>query len=163
VFDDQGKYLENARVWLEPEKTGGEVRYLQWEGSRGCHLAAGIAAGRYCLIADAPDLDPTKRRVEVEAAGLRTVVVLGSPGLPSRGVHRLGPVVHFDSNESVSCLTDELVVRFRPEATRAQLDELAGRRHLMLLRKLVVAENLFVFRMPGPLCYGMLGVANDIA
>jgi subtilisin family serine protease len=238
VFAHEGEYLENAQVRLEPEETGREVHYLQWERSRGCHLAAGVSAGGYRLIADAPGLDPTKRRVEVDAAGLRTVIVLGSEKLPSfyrgqvqvpfrpqpdllaialdddapddatldaivkpnifldqygqrprharvfrfppetpaaaraeitekliavRGVHRLGPVVHFDSNESISCLTDELVVRFRPEVTPAQIDELAKHRGLAMRRKLVVAENMFVFGMPGEVSYDMLAIANEVA
>jgi subtilisin family serine protease len=79
------------------------------------------------------------------------------------GVHALGPLVHFKSNDSISCLTDELVIRFRPGVTRAQIDDLAERRNLTMLRKLIVAENVFVFRMPAPVSYDTLALANEMA
>jgi Subtilase family len=246
VFDHEGKHLETARVCLEPEETGRKAYPLRWDRSRGCHLARGVAGGRYRLIAQALGHEPVERRVEVEVAGLRTVILLAPAGLPflyrgqvrtpfqpqpdrfaialdetmskdavtklheaaeqeglvsefvdvnsnwqpprharvfrfpfgssatSRreivgklvamaGVHQLGPLVHFDKGESISCLTDELVVRFQPEVNRTQIDELAGRRKLTTLRQLVVAGNMFVFRMPGPVAYEMLDVANETA
>jgi len=61
--------------------------------------------------------------------------------LAVRGVHQLGLVVHF-GNESVSCLTNELVVRFRPDISRAQIDDVAERRRLTMFRKLVVSDRL---------------------
>ncbi len=79
------------------------------------------------------------------------------------GVHALGPLVHFKRNDSISCLTDELVIRFRPGVTRAQIDDIAERHNLTVLRKLVVAENLFVFRMPAPVSYDTLALANEMA
>lgn len=244
VFDHQGKYVESARVGVEPKEAGGTAHSLQWDRSRGCYVALGVGPGPYCLTAQAPGHDDAKRDVEVEAEGLRTIVILGAAGLShlyrgrvktpfqpqpdlfaialdesmsadavakldnaadeeglrnefvdsnwqaprhgrvlrfpaaaseaSRaemvqklvafgGVRRLGPLVHFDKNESISCLTDELVVRMRPGGTRADVEALAGRRNLTMLRQLVVAENVFVFRMPGPVSYEMLGAANEIA
>ena len=79
------------------------------------------------------------------------------------GVHVLGPLVHFDAKESISCLTDELVVRFHPYVRREQIDDLVHRYKFKMLRKLVVAENLFVFSMAEPPSYEMLDVANEVA
>jgi subtilisin family serine protease len=79
------------------------------------------------------------------------------------GVHRLGPLVHFVAKDSISCLTDELVVRFRPGTTRAQIRDFVQRGDLTILRKLTVTENVFVFRLPSPPCYEMLDRANELA
>src|SRR6266849_2777572 len=206
VFDPDGKCLEHAHVRLEPEQAGSKARPLRWDRSRGCYLASGVAAGRHRLIAQALGYGTAERRVEVETAGLRTVILVGPASLPflyrgqvktpfrpqsdllaialdenmskdavtkldktaeqeglvsqfvdlngqpprharvfrfpsgisdaprreivrklvaMAGVHPLGPLVHFDRDESVSCLTDELVIRFRAGVTRAQVDELA--------------------------------------
>ena len=79
------------------------------------------------------------------------------------GVHPLGPIVHFVNQDSISCLTDELVIRFRPGAARARIEEFAEHRKLTLVRELIVAKNTFVFRMAPPLSYETLPVANAIA
>jgi subtilisin family serine protease len=241
VFDHEGRYLENALVRLEPEEAGRKAVHLQWERSSGCYVEGGVAPGRYRLVAQARWHDPSERPVQVEASGLRAIMLLGPAGLPFlyrghvktpfqpqpdlcaialddnapddadieaiardegldsefvqngqpprharvfrfpagtppaaraaivqrlvglAGVHRLGPLVHFDRSESFSCLTDELVIRFRPEASDAQIRKLTEPCGLTRLRTLTAAENLFVFRMAGPVSYEMLALANDVA
>src|ERR1700680_4713627 len=82
VFDHEGNHLENARVRLRSEDARGEAHCVRWDRSRGCYVACGVAPGGYCLVAQAPGHDPSELRVEIEAAGLRTVILLGSAGLP---------------------------------------------------------------------------------
>ena len=85
VFDHDGKYLENAQARLEDVSAGGNIHHLQWDRARGFHLAHAIRAGTYRLIAEAPGYESEARQVQVEAAGIRTVILLGTAGL-SRGV-----------------------------------------------------------------------------
>src|ERR1700674_3677602 len=82
VFDHESKYLETADVRLEPEETGKKAHPLQWDRSRGCYVACSVAPGGYRLIAQALGYDRVERRVEVETAGLRTVILLGPAGVP---------------------------------------------------------------------------------
>ncbi len=240
AFDNEGNCVNNAQVALRSGGTQGEAHSLEWDRSTGCYVSSGVAPGYYRLTAKAPGHDLSERGVEVEAGGLRTIIVFGPDGLPFLyrgsaktpfqpqpelcaialddnapdakieevareeglnsefaqngqpprharvfrfspgtstaaraaivqklvgvgGVHPLGPLVHLDRNESISCLTDELVIRFRPEVTGAQIEDLAEHCGLTILRKLIVAENLFVFRVPGPASYALLQVANGVA
>jgi hypothetical protein len=66
VFDQDGAYLEHADVRLEPEASRGSAHQLQWDRSRGYHLACGVRAGRYRLVAQAAGHELAERRVEVE-------------------------------------------------------------------------------------------------
>src|SRR5882724_3682306 len=242
VFDHRNKPLENAKVTLAPrEGTGGRSHNLEFDSVRGSYVRSGIDSGRYILKAGAQGYAPDEREVQVHPAGLQTVVILGTPGLPFlyrgdvktpfepypdhlalsldpktadrveeqvlgvarerklvpvevgnqvkrqhvhvlkfppgtpdgekerlghelaaiSGVTAVGPLVRMDK-ESLSFLSNELVVKFRSQVSLEQLPELAKRFKLETVRRLPQAGNAFLFRSPGPVTYAILKIAEQL-
>ena len=241
IFDHHGKFIKNAKVTLESvEATTAKKTTLKFDPHHAIY-AASVAPGRYRLAAEADGYAGDERSVQVDPAGLQTVVILGERGLPFlyrgdvktpfephgdlvgvalipkmagtaaermlaialqhglaplevgeqvrrqhvhvfrfppntsaaeqdrigqelrsvEGVNVVGPLVHFDK-ESVSILTNELVVKFRSHITLDELPEIAKRFNMEMLRRLPQAGNAFLFRLPGPVTYAMLDVAAKL-
>ncbi|HEU0094109.1 MAG TPA: S8 family serine peptidase [Vicinamibacteria bacterium] len=74
------------------------------------------------------------------------------------GVAAAGSVVRMD-RESLSFLTDELVVKFKSHVDLDAVPEIARRFELSTLRGLPQAGNAFLFRSSGPATYALLEVA----
>jgi subtilisin family serine protease len=243
IFDDKGKNLTDARVAIEPQGNPGRDKHvLDYDEGLRCYMAPDIAPGDYLLTAEAsPQYASDQRGVQVQPTGLRTIMVLGAPGLPFiyrgavktpfqphdlfavvlagedspeaverilaiaearnlipdklgdrlrhhgihvlrfaprtsekirkqtinalldiRGVKTGGPLVHLD-NESISILANELIVRFQDNVTDKQINRIARQFKLRKLRKLIVADRAFLFRVPGPITYEILPVAEKLA
>jgi subtilisin family serine protease len=77
----------------------------------------------------------TRKRVITELLGIR-------------GVKTAGSLVHVD-NEGISILTNELIVRFQDRVTGKEIGRITRQFKLKKLRKLIVADRLFLFRVAG--------------
>jgi subtilisin family serine protease len=83
VFDHTGKVLEKAKVTLEArEQPKARKHMLKYLAQMGCYEASDVEPGRYTVTAKAPGYSEDERPVQVDPAGLNTVVILGTPGLP---------------------------------------------------------------------------------
>src|SRR6266496_3695685 len=83
VFDCTGRELTAAHVALRADHGTGETLHeLKFDDRLRSNTASGIAPGPYLLNAGAGGYVGDERRVQDEAAGLRTVILLGPSGLP---------------------------------------------------------------------------------
>jgi subtilisin family serine protease len=72
-------------------------------------------------------------------------------------VQLTGPIVRLDS-ESVSFLTNELVVKFKAHITEADIPAIARRYNLETIRSIPYAGNAFLFRTNTPASYALLQI-----
>ena len=73
----------------------------------------------------------------------------------------VGPLVRFDK-ESLSLLTNELVVKFKGHIVLDEVPEIAKRFNMETQRRLPQAGNAFLFRIPGSASYAILNVAAKL-
>ncbi len=83
VYNHKDKTLEAASVSLRSsEPSESRVYKLEYDSSQGCYASNGKPPGRYLLTAKADGYATEERPVQVDPAGLRTKMILGTPGLP---------------------------------------------------------------------------------
>src|SRR5260370_1265126 len=81
VYDQANQPLDHAKVSLA--EVGAKSReVINLAHRSGGYRADHVRPGRYSLRAEAPNMDPQEREVEVGPAGLNTVIILGAAGLP---------------------------------------------------------------------------------
>lgn len=242
VFDYNNKLIENARVTLEVrEQEGRQIFNLKFDPVRGSYVSPDVPAGLYLLKVEAKGYAPDDREVRVDPAGLQTIVILGTPGMPflyrgevknpfqplpemiavvlepktaTKEVERIlaaarnlnlaqvetgeqvrrqqvyvfrfapnisdadkerisqellglgvvttvGALIRFDK-ESLSLLTNELVVKFKSHVVIDEVPEIAKRFNMETLRRLPQAGNAFLFRMSGQASYAILNTAANL-
>jgi len=77
-------------------------------------------------------------------------------------VRRTGPIVHL-SNQSVSFMTNEVVVKLKKQMSRDEFNRVIRRSNLEIIRTLPYAENTFVLRAATPASYDLLESINKLA
>ena len=209
----------------------------------GCqrYTATGVAPGSYVVTVQVRDRATEQRDVQVDLAGLDTMVIVGEPGMPFfyRGavkvpfqpypdllavaldasaraedmerilglatqrqgtpvaareeirqqhihvfrfapdtsevakqhvqeslsedehVTAVGPLVRL-APDSLSFLTDEIVVKFKSHVTLERVAEIARRFNTEVLRRVPQAGNAFLLRVPGPVSYALLETAAQL-
>ncbi len=76
-------------------------------------------------------------------------------------VERAGAVLHYNEN-SVTYLTDELVVKFTDDVTEERANELLEEAGLEVMRQIPYAGNTYQVRRPGPASYALLDAASRL-
>lgn len=79
-----------------------------------------------------------------------------------RLVLRVGPIIHF-SDQSVSFMTNELVIKFKEQISKGRLKKIAERSNLKVIRTLPYAQNTFVLRAKTSASYDLLEYINKLA
>jgi len=79
-----------------------------------------------------------------------------------RLVKRMGPITHF-SDQSVTFMTNELVIKFKEQISSSKLDEIAERLSLKVIRTLPYAQNTYVLRAETLASYDLLEDINELA
>jgi subtilisin family serine protease len=242
VFDYTNALLEHASVVLTTRDTANtQDHILRFDAGRQRYTATGVAPGRYVVTVQARDRATEHRDVQVDLAGLDTMVIVGEPGMPffyrgaikvpfqpypdllavaldaSAGAEDLerilglatyrqgtpvaareairqqhihvfrfapdtsevekqhvqeslsedaqvtavGPLVRL-APESLSFLTDEIVVKFQSHVTLERVVEIARRFNTEVLRRVPQAGNAFLLRVPGPVTYAVLETAAQL-
>ncbi len=77
-------------------------------------------------------------------------------------VQRAGSIVHH-SNQSMSFLTDELIIKFKQAMDAEKLEALAKAANLKILRKLPYVQNGYVLKAKANADYDILTVINKLA
>lgn len=76
-------------------------------------------------------------------------------------VRLVGPVIRIDK-ESVSFLTKELIVKFKPEITEEAIFGIVKRFNLIIIRKIPYSNNAFLLQSPSRASYDLLKVCDEI-
>jgi len=241
VYDHTGKKLTIAQLTLERCESSSEQNYgFKLDSRYGYYTARDIPTGRYLLSAKAAGYQDDQRTVQVDPAGLNTVMILGadewpflyrgevktpfqnlnmvavvlSPdaghditamvvttanetgltveklkgpvsshnvlvfrypevladnvhvkisqklhGVP--GIRAVVPLIRFTEN-SLSMLTNELVVKFLPCVTIEEISKIGNKYGMERLRRVPQAGNAYLFRLPGVVTFEMLKVAPKL-
>lgn len=147
VYDHANNPLEKARVRLEPLDPGADNAHeLRRDVARGGFVATGLRPGRYILRAAASGLAAEEREVQVDPAGLETLVILGKPGLPF--LYRGDVKVPFEPHE------DLVGVALEPATASEAEREVAAVARRLRLRSVRVGneisrQHVLVYRLKG--------------
>lgn len=76
-------------------------------------------------------------------------------------VRRVGPILHL-SDESVSFMTNEFVVKFKKQIGDDELNKIADRSNMEVTRKLPYAQNTYVLRTRKSVNYGSIDIINEL-
>lgn len=76
-------------------------------------------------------------------------------------VRLVGPIIRIDS-ESVSFLTNEVIVKFEPQVSEEEAPLIAGRYKLEILRKIPYAGNAYLLRTANLASYDLLQICADL-
>jgi subtilisin family serine protease len=77
-------------------------------------------------------------------------------------VNHVGPIVHL-GKQSVSFMTNELVIKFKNPVVRSKLEKNAKKSGLKVLRMLPYAPSTYLLRSKKPATYGFLDIINQLA
>ncbi|MBI4888976.1 MAG: S8 family serine peptidase [Acidobacteria bacterium] len=155
-------YRGSVKVPFEPQALVG-VELERDADDSDAGLAAGPARGLSLAV---EPVHPQIRRQKV--AVFRLDARSGDVGgvlaqlNAAKGVRRAGLVVELN-RETVSFLTNELVVKFKAHVTPGQAEEIAKRHGLEILRQLPQAGNAFLMRAAVPASRELLAVMEEVA
>lgn len=144
VYDHANKAVDEASVSLTSADPGdGSPHELKHDRSPGAYVARGLPPGRYKLRAEAAGLASEEREVELDPAGLETLVILGKPGLPF--FYRADVKVPFDTPR------DLMGVALAPDGDGQASGLAAAARRLKLksarLSRQIARQDVRVYRL----------------
>jgi subtilisin family serine protease len=134
VYDHTCTPNERAIVCLDPKEEGLKPRRLTFDHARGAYVAEQVMPGCYVLSAEADGLERDERAVTVGPAGLQTLVVLGTGGLPF--LYRGETKVPFESHE------DLVAVALEPRSAPNVRPLLLARAEELALKPMLVGDQI---------------------